>query len=182
MRGMELDKALKNCRKHPILLGIDGACATGKTTLGRKISQEKGGSLLHMDDFFLPFDQRGSRDEIGSNINKSLFLNQVLLPLSQGGTARFQAFDCAKGEYGEERVISPTSLVIIEGVYVFLPEFRDYFSLKVFLKANWVQRKQRLLERGSKMAQFEAEWIPREEKYFSQCKVEDCCDLLLDTT
>lgn len=177
-----LDQALESSGKSTLLLGIDGACGTGKTTLGTRLSQEKDGVLLHLDDFYLPFAERGGQEEIGSNINKSVFLNEVLLPLWKGQEARFRPYSCQRGCYGDEIVIQPKSLVIMEGVYVFLPEFRDYFGLKVFLRANWAERKKRLQARGSDLAQFEAEWIPREERYFRDCLVEECCDFVVDTT
>lgn len=177
-----VERRVKNSEKPLFLLGIEGACATGKSTLGRRISQEMGGTLLHMDDFFLPFAERGGKDEVGSNINKALCLNEVLLPLSQGLAGRFSPYDCRAGVYGQEIVIEPGTLVIVEGVYVCLPEFRDYFALKIFLTASWAERKRRLLARGSDLGRFEEEWIPREERYFQECAVADCCDFVVDTT
>lgn len=175
-------KAMESNGKGALFVGIDGACGTGKTTVATKICQEYKGVLLHIDDFFLPFSQRGDKEEVGSNLNKSDFMNKLLLPLAGGETASFRPYDCGSGAYGEEIIVAPGDLVIIEGVYVFLPEFRDFFCLKVFLTASWAERKRRLVARGSNLTQFEAEWIPREERYFRECAVEDCCDLRIDTT
>ncbi|MEG0895400.1 MAG: uridine kinase, partial [Oscillospiraceae bacterium] len=44
--------------KQKLIVGIDGRCAAGKTTISEKIVKELGGSIIHTDDFFLPMELR----------------------------------------------------------------------------------------------------------------------------
>ncbi len=37
---------------------IDGMCGSGKSTLAAALGKQMVGEVIHMDDFFLPFDLR----------------------------------------------------------------------------------------------------------------------------
>lgn len=167
-------------RDTPHLVAIEGACGVGKTTVGQQLQQELGCPLVHMDDFFLPFAQRGGVEEFGSNMDKSTLL-QLFGQLSLGNETTYRPYRCQQGFYGDSVTVRPEKWVIVEGVYSLLPEFRTFFSLKVFLQEDWAVREQRLLARGGQplLDRFLAEWIPREEGYFRGCLVQDCCDLVL---
>lgn len=178
---LDMEKRLELRENGTVLVGVDGPCATGKTTFSMELAKTFSGKVVHIDDFFLPFDQRGKKEELASNINKPSILEQVLRPLSQHKTTTFQPYSCKKGAYESEVRLTPEGLVIVEGVYSLLPEFRDFFHVKIYLKAQWQVRKERLLSRGSSLEQFEAEWIPRENLYFEQCQVEEACDFVIET-
>lgn len=176
-----IKKNLVSRGKAPLFLAIDGPCASGKTTLANEIFRDFSCTLIHMDDFFLPFAQRGGQEEIGSNIDKNTLLHQVLTPLSQGESVIFSPFSCQTGAYLPEVQVDGRELVVLEGVYSLLPEFRDFFQIKVFLSASFETRKERLIQRGSPWDAFEEIWIPRETLYFQEHRVADCCDFLLET-
>ena len=36
------------------IIAIEGRCASGKTTLSKRLSEKLGCGVIHMDDFFLP--------------------------------------------------------------------------------------------------------------------------------
>ena len=54
-----------------ILVAIDGPCASGKTTLGKRLERQLSASLIHADDFFLPKEKRTAerKAEVGGNID-----------------------------------------------------------------------------------------------------------------
>ena len=45
-------------KKEPLLIAIDGRCASGKTTLASRIKEEINCNVIHMDYFFLRPEQR----------------------------------------------------------------------------------------------------------------------------
>ena len=45
-------------QKERVIVGIDGCCASGKTTLADKLSRSFDCNVFHMDDFFLRPGQR----------------------------------------------------------------------------------------------------------------------------
>ena len=50
-----VEKALVS---KPLLITIDGPCASGKTTLARKLSAALNCDVLHMDDFVVPHTRK----------------------------------------------------------------------------------------------------------------------------
>lgn len=166
--------------KTPLLIALDGACATGKSTLASCLGEKFGWDVLSMDEFFLPASQRGELSELGSNIAVEDLLQKVILPHSQGKSAKYCPYHCASGEYAPEKVLE-AEVLLVEGVYSLLPALREYYGYKIFLTASWDCRRERLLQRGSDLNQFQELWIPREERYFSQEGVAQLCDLILDT-
>lgn len=66
-----------------LIIGIDGCCASGKTTLAQRLYSDFGADLIHMDDFFLPPSLRtpARYEEPGGNIHYERFFTQIARPL-----------------------------------------------------------------------------------------------------
>lgn len=62
------------------ILGIDGPCGSGKTTLANHIANLYDVDVIHLDDFFLPLELRTSSrlSEIGGNVHYERFYTQVI--------------------------------------------------------------------------------------------------------
>lgn len=164
----------------PLFLGIDGPCASGKTTLASHLSAHYNATVVHMDDFYLPLDRRGEIDQVASNIDTSRLITEVLQPLSNGKPCIYQAYCCRTGEFLPPVMLFATPLVIVEGVYTFSPRLFDYFQLRLFVEAPWSVREARLLERGGTplLSRFLSEWIVRENQYFKTCETKSQCNLV----
>ena len=78
----EIEKRLE---KGPLTLVIDGPSASGKTTLSGMFREKYDCTVFHMDDFFLRPEQRTPERyaEIGGNIDRERFLEDVLIPLKK---------------------------------------------------------------------------------------------------
>lgn len=153
----------------PILIAIDGMCASGKTTLGHYLSDQYDCNLFHMDDFFLQSQQRTKERlmEIGGNVDYERFLEDVLTPLLQGRSVPYRPYDCASRSLQPTRVIPAKRLNIIEGSYSHHPFFGDIYQQRVFLKVKDDLQIQRIRQRnGDKsLERFLSEWIPKENAY-----------------
>ena len=57
------------------MLAIDGMSASGKSTLAQEVADKYGGSVVHMDDFFLPAELRTNKrlETPGGNIHYERF-------------------------------------------------------------------------------------------------------------
>ena len=57
--------------RERVIVGIDGFCAAGKTTLADRLSRKFDCNVFHMDDFFLRPGQRTPerRAEVGGNVD-----------------------------------------------------------------------------------------------------------------
>ena len=85
---------IKAADKRPLIIGIDGMCASGKTTLAHSLSQMLGALVIHTDDFFIPRAARTGNERI--NLDEIRFTKEVLMPLKEGRTVRYGVFDCKK--------------------------------------------------------------------------------------
>lgn len=173
-----LDELLKN---HPIIIAIDGGSASGKTTLSEMLKEFYDCTILHMDDFFLRPEQRTPERyaEVGGNIDRERFLEEVLIPLRKNESINHRKFDCSTMELSPSTKIIPKRLTLIEGVYSMHPEFTEYYDLCVFLDISPELQRKRIEKRNSPQIaeRYFDEWIPIEEAYFSKMQVKECSDI-----
>ena len=176
-----IDQASAN--QPRLRVGIDGPCASGKSTLGSTLSQIYNCPLIHMDDFFLQPEQRtpSRLSRPGENVDHERFSREVLAPLLSGNPIRYRPYLCHSGQFGAELTIPPAPLTVVEGCYCLRPDLRDAFDLRIWAEAPPEDRRQRLLKRGGPdcLARFESLWIPLENQYFEACRVSNCCHVHL---
>ena len=145
------------------------------------LSEIYDATLFHMDDFFLRPEQRTKErySELGGNVDRERFLDEVLCPLNKGETIYYRRFNCSTMTVEPAIKIEPKGLVVVEGAYSMHPELCRYYSLSVFLDIDSNLQMRRIAKRNSpKVAErFYREWIPLEEKYFSGLQVKESCDL-----
>lgn len=169
----------------PLLVGIDGDCGAGKSTLGALLRDTFGGNLFHADDYFLPPELRTEArlNTPGGNMHRERLLSEVLLPISRGEAAVTRRFDCASQSLGGKTEHPKRRLNIVEGSYCLHPELRGFYTLRVFLKTSPENQRARICAREGKAsyARFENVWIPLEKAYFSACGAEECAELVFET-
>ncbi len=165
-----------------ICLAIEGGSAAGKSTLAQLLNHVYDCTVFHMDDFFLRPEQRTKErlEEVGGNVDRERFLQEVLLPLSRGETVRYRRYDCATGAMEESKPMNATALTVVEGAYSMHPELRGQYDLSVFLSITPQLQRQRILVRNSPEMQqrFFETWIPMERRYFEAMHIEEACDLV----
>ena len=173
------------CReKARVVVAIEGGSASGKSTLAEMLSEIYGCSLIHMDDFFLRPEQRSEQrlSEIGGNIDRERFEEEVALPLTRGEKVSFRRFDCRTQTLGEPIEIAPKPLTVVEGVYSMHPYLSRYYDLSLFLDIDPELQKKRIELRNtpSFAKRFFEEWIPLEERYFEGADVKARADMVIE--
>lgn len=156
-------------QKDRVVVAIDGACASGKTTLAEYLSRQYDCNVIHVDDFFLRPEQRKPERfaEVGGNVDYERFMEEVLMPLKSGGDFSYRPFDCSTFTLAEPILVQQKKLTVIEGTYSHHPYFGDPYDWKVFLTVTPEVQKQRIMERPAFLHQrFFNEWIPMEHAYF----------------
>lgn len=168
-----IDSNLAN--KNLVLIGIDGRCAAGKTTLAAILSEQLDCNVIHMDDFFLrPGQRTATRLAIpGENVDHERFLSEVLFPLSQKEDVRYHPFNCHTMSFDNEISLPCKRINIIEGTYCCHPNLIGYYDYHLFLTVSPDEQMRRIIERegAEKAIVFRDKWIPLEEMYFK--KLED---------
>lgn len=171
--------------KQPLVVAIEGRCASGKTTLAEALRRHYGCQVIHMDHFFLRPQQRTPERlaRPGENIDHERFLEEVLTPLGDGKEFSYRPFDCSCQALAAPVTIEPGDLTIIEGAYACHSELWDRYDLRIFLTVPPEEQMVRILRRnGEGMARiFRDRWIPMEEAYFEAFRVADRCDACFGT-
>lgn len=169
----------------PVLVAIDGRCASGKTTLAALCARLFDCNVFHMDDFFLPYEMR-TRERLaapGGNVDHERAEAELFRPLSRGEDVTFSRFDCATGTPEPPQTVPARRLAIVEGSYSHHPALAGYSALKLFLTCEPTEQLRRLTLRcPEKVEDFKTRWIPMEETYFKAFEIEHHCDLVVDTT
>lgn len=161
----------------PVLVAIDGQCASGKTTLGEMLARQFDCNLFHMDDFFLRAEQRTPQRlaEVGGNVDYERFRHEVLEPVIRQEEFAYRVYDCKSQRLGAEVKVPVKKLNIVEGSYSRHPYFGTCYDLAYCLSVEEEEQKKRILERnGDRMLQrFIEEWIPKENAYLEQFGIMD---------
>lgn len=167
-----LEELLKE--KPMRIIGIDGRCASGKTTLSNLLAGQFPARIFHMDDFYLPIEQRvtGWEKTPCANMDFDRMIETVLRPARKGETVWYEAYSCR-----DKRMMPPVELerkplTIVEGSYSHYPELIPFYDLTVFLTCTKETQKKRLIEReGERYPNYERLWIPLEEEYYQKYQV-----------
>lgn len=170
---------------RPVLVGIDGPCASGKTTIAGDLAAILSAPVIQMDDFFTPFElktcERLSRP--GGNAHTERFADEVGRPLMQTGQATYRPWSCDTGDYTTPVHIGPTPVIIVEGSYSLHPDNAIHYDVKAFIRAAEDERLRRIRLRNGEGAlqNFVNRWIPMENHYFKAFSLPDQSCLIIDT-
>ncbi|MEA4999528.1 MAG: hypothetical protein VB087_09095 [Candidatus Limiplasma sp.] len=153
-------------------LVLDGDCAAGKTTLAARIAGLYPSTVIHLDDFFLPFSMRTPERmaEPGGNVHRERFAQEVLDGLLRGGAFSYGVFDCHTGST-VPTAVQPRPVTILEGSYALHPAFAPQLdrlgAVRAFLRIQPQAQAARILARNgaAMLARFQNEWIPLEKRY-----------------
>ena len=116
--------------EQPALIAIDGHSAAGKSTLARTLQGAiRDVQIVCGDDFYrvMPETERFGLD--ASTGYKRYYdwerlERQVLVPLINGQTVRYRAYNWETGALGDCNVVHPHGIIVVEGVFCARPELR----------------------------------------------------------
>lgn len=168
--------------KEVAVIAIDGRCASGKTTLADAIKQEFSCNVLHMDDFYLPLNQRDAdwQEIPGKNINFQS-VKEILNHISLKEDYRFCPYQCVSASYGEPIIYQKNRLTVVEGTYSCHPQLQEYFDYRIFLTISPEKQAKRIIARNGREGylRFHSLWIPLEEAYFEKYLIKSNCHFVL---
>lgn len=176
----ELDTRL---RDGAVTLAVEGGSAAGKTTLSQLLTTLYDPAVIPMDDFFLRPEQRTAERlaEIGGNIDRERFGEEIVQPLKAGVPIRYRPFDCGVMALGEWVSVPQKRLTVVEGVYSTHPSFGEYYDLSLFLDVSPATQRARIGKRNTPALakRFFEEWIPMEQAYFDATDARARCTLVI---
>jgi len=171
----------------PLILVIDGMCGSGKTTLAQYLSGIFDAAVIHMDNFFLPFERKTAKRlaEPGGNIDYERFIEVILPALKSRQPFSYIAYNCQTASYDRKIDIPACELIIVEGSYSLHERFGLYYDLSLFLSVSPQEQLHRLeirCQNEHKFHRFQTEWIPMENFYHEKQSVKERADILIQTT
>lgn len=179
----EINKAI--ALNSMVLVGIDGPCAAGKSSLAKAISKVYNCGIIHVDDFFLQPHQCSKKrlEEIGGNVDYER-LAPVVAKACKGKAFSYQAYNCKSQKMDALKDIPPASVTVLEGSYSLHPKIGAQCHVRIFLTVDGFVQMQRILNRSGKIIakRFEKDWIPMENQYFKKYKIKENCHLEIDTS
>ncbi len=172
--------------KQFILIGIDGCGGSGKSTFANELSDSLfSAPIVRMDDFY-KLSQERSHDtashSIGWQFDWRRLENEVLKPLTQKGSAKYQRYNWNSDCLTEIQTIQPESPIIVEGIYTLRPELLLYYNLHLWIECSKEIRLQRGIERDGEQArlQWEDDWMKEEDRYVSTCSPYLHAEIIVD--
>jgi uridine kinase len=158
-----------------LFVAIDGHGGVGKSTLARAIRQQVAGvTVVGLDELNPPnvpdWDWRG-------------FHEQVVTPLQEGRTGKYQAWDSVGNAPGEWQEVPPGGIVVVEGLGTLRRDLGDDpWSLRIWVEAPYEQRLQRVVDRdGEAMREvWMSQWLPEEDDYVAAHRPHERADLIVD--
>lgn len=150
---LELVAAELERGREPVLVGIGGHGGAGKSTLARMIP---GAQIVSTDEFW-----------DGAGFELPRLGRQVVWPLERGDEARYESWDWAAGRAAGTRVVSPTGVIVIEGVCALHRTLREAYAVRVWVDAPYDIRLQRGVARDGEEARatWVDVWMPSEDRY-----------------
>lgn len=172
----------ENNLTSPAVISIDGPCGGGKTTLASKVEKELGYNILHMDDFYLPFDKRNKNwmNIIAGHMDFDRLIENVLKPYVEKRKTNYISYDCHSDKYLQEIPIDLDKILVIEGSYTSHLILDKYVDVKIFVDIDKDEQKKRLTKRNPDVVdKFLTMWVPFENRYFEELKIKDGSDLVV---
>jgi uridine kinase len=163
------------------LVCVDGPAGSGKTTLAAAVRRCARDLLpahgvvrmVHMDDVYPGWD--------GLVDGMATVASSVVAPLREGRPGRYRRFDWQAGVLGEERVLDPADVLVIEGVGSGNAAYDDAITCLVWVEAPPDVRLERGLARdGLDLRGHWLAWREAEDAMFAREGTRDRADVVVD--
>jgi uridine kinase len=153
-------------------VGIDGAGASGKSTIARQLAGAAPDvQVVALDDFYRPSIERYpgpvAQRPIAANYDLERLRREVLEPLASGRSAAYRRYDWEADAVGTERIDVQKPIVVVEGIYSSSATLAPFLDATVWVECPRGLRLARGLARDGEeaRARWELDWMPGEDLY-----------------
>ena len=136
----------------PLIIGITGGSASGKTTIAKAIAQSiKGSIIFSMDCFYSDLPPNQDPKEYNFDHPDAIDFQKccaALLDLKQGKPTKVPKYDFTLNKAVGEEIIEPSQIIIVEGIFsLYYSEIRDMLDIKIYVHTDDDIRLARRLQR-----------------------------------
>lgn len=185
--------------KSALLVGISGIDASGKGTLAAELKLQLAKSGMHVaklsvDDWLHPFSagqiQIGDAfDFYKKGFRYTELFQQLILPLKNKQSVRLQSFKThlisGRG-YPYTWHFVNTNIILLEGIFLFRKNLRDYFDYKIWVDCSYETALSRALKRNQEglsvdqlKKNYASIYFPAQEIHFAQDRPKSQVDTLI---
>lgn len=129
--------------KKPIIIGVAGGTASGKTTVAHRILESVGEKRLayiehdayYRDLSHLPMEERKALNFDHPDALENELLIEHLHALQHGATIAMPVYDfAAYARTSDRKIITPKPVVMVEGMLIFVDKaLRDMMDIKIYV-------------------------------------------------
>lgn len=142
------------------IIAIDGCGGSGKSTFAARLAKLLDCSLVHTDDFASWNNALGWHPRM---------VEQVMRPLLENTTARYQRYDWGTRQLAEWHEVEPQLYAIVEGVSSSRAEFQEFLTYRIYVEADRETRLKRGLDRdGVEALELWRGWMAEEDAYLKR--------------
>jgi cytidylate kinase len=181
MHPIRHEEVVRLVRERPPACGatrvvaVDGRSGAGKTRFAGLVADALDAPVLHLEDLY-----PGWR---GLAATPPAVVRDVLEPLASGTPGRTSRWDWARDVPGDELVVPPSPVLVLEGVGSGAAVIRPFLTVLVWLEAPADVRRHRALTRdGDVFAPFWDVWADQEAAHLADDRTPAHADLVLDAT
>jgi phosphoribulokinase len=152
----------------PILIGVAGDSGSGKTTYSNGIRRLIGLDLVStiaMDGYHKEDRQQrclSGRLPLDPDANHLDLLRQHLQALKRGESVEIPIYNHATGKFDPPIPLSPSPIIIVEGLHALYPDLLDELDFKIFVDPSHEVKWQWKFERDVKKRGHQAETLTEE--------------------
>jgi uridine kinase len=159
------------------LVVVDGPAGSGKTTYAAALAAALGDApVVHMDDLYEGWT--GLEHDVWQRLEA-----QVLAPLREGRSARYQVYDWAAREFDQWVDVPRHPALVVEGVGAAASPVDPWAVLRVWVEVPRELRLARGLARdGLPMEELWVRWAEAEDAHFASDGTRQRADLFVDGT
>lgn len=148
-------------KKKPVIIGIAGGSASGKTTVCEEIKNRLGDKrvcVISQDSFYknLSEEERKLASESKYNFDHPeafdyVLLRETMTKIKEGLSVEIPVYDFkTHSRTSQTEIINSSDVYILEGILVFYDKFlRDLFEMKIFVDTDCDVRLGRRIERDT---------------------------------
>jgi phosphoglycolate phosphatase-like HAD superfamily hydrolase/uridine kinase len=190
------DVKLKKKRDKAFVIGINGIDCSGKSTFAKALEEYLKASnhptqMIGIDDFHFPKVIRYSGTDQAENyytksFNIERLKEKLLKPIHEKGAiyTRLDLLDLDTDRYtvSKSYSVTPDTIVILEGVFLFRPEILPFLDYKVYLDISFEESKRRATIRDSaaSLEKYDMKYHPAQTRYIKDTDPVSKADLVID--
>ena len=183
-----------------LLVGLSGIDGSGKGYLARQFQAHLAlhavtSAILNVDGWLnLPekrFDRSAPAENFYQNaIRFDEFFTQLVLPLRDKRSVHLVAdfVEETASHYRRQAYdFNEVPVVLVEGIFLFKPQYREYFDLRIWIDCSFptalaraISRAQEGLSPANTIAAYETIYFPAQRIHLAQDKPREFADLIFD--